>query len=534
MVRSESGFEIRWDPEGKNLRLDSPGSVIRGEPSVFEHRAAWIEESSTTATVRVWTGTATIDFASAERGLLLEPAIGPYGVAWRRFVDPDWQIEVDHMGRRIQLGDRAVDDILPVVGESGIAWIGSRALGVRVYTTIGGLDEPIQLPGELAQRLRCRRDTLFWVSEDYPDWTAWTFKNGVPRELGKNRLFSHERVHPVLREVPTVYPAEPLSPPVHWEQISIDLKPDHRTTHAFLSIGRGKALVFAGEIWDASTGHMKGLDAETWVLDIEDRTFKKTEAEGPSPRCHTPLVYDSSHHVALTFGGGAYKPETGIVILDDTWLFDTEKLEWSEVKSKQSPSPDSDVGLVFDSVAGRFVMYSRGHIWIFDAEKREWEKRTVSPGPAPRTGPSMVFDPAGNQILFWGGYIHPKYFDDTWLLDLATLAWREIREGPRPEARARSAIAFDPETRSAVVYGGVRGPHSDRFEDLWRFNFAKERWELLEASNHNSMGKRGGFFGMVKTENSGEFLLFGGRSDSKYFHNDLWRLHIGKVQEESP
>jgi hypothetical protein len=47
------------------------------------------------------------------------------------------------------------------------------------------------------------------------------------------------------------------------------------------------------------------------------------------------------------------------------------------------------------------------------------------------------------------------------------------------------------------------------------------------------MGKRGGYFGMAKGEDAGEFFIFGGRSDSLTFHHDLWRLHVGKVKEES-
>jgi hypothetical protein len=534
VISNDSKIEIRLEQSGDRRRLDTPGTVIRGEPWIHNERAAWIEETTSMATVRVWTGTATIDLATAQRGHLLDASIGPYGVAWCRFADPDWQIEVDRGGRRTLYGEPIVDDILPVVGETGIAWIGTRALGIWVYTTLGGLADPVRLPGALAQRLRCRGDTLFWVSEKHPDWIAWTFKDGVAGELGKNRLFSYERVQPVSRENPPVLPAPPLSPPVEWEKIPIDPKPDHRTTHAFLSIGEGNALVFAGEIWDASTGQMKGLDSETWILDMEERSFTKIESgAGPSPRCHTHLAYDPSRGLALTFGGGGYEPEKGIFLLNDTWLFDTRKLIWTEVATKKSPPPDSDTGLVYDPNADRFLMYSRGHVWAFDVNEREWNELVVSPGPVPRTCSSMVFDPTGNQVLLWGGYIHPKYFDDTWLLDLETGQWREIGEGPRPAARARSAIAYDPETRCAVVYGGVCGPHSERFEDLWRFDFEQEGWEFLEASNPNSMGKRGGYFGMAKGEDAGEFFIFGGRSDSLTFHHDLWRLHVGKVKEES-
>lgn len=224
--------------------------------------------------------------------------------------------------------------------------------------------------------------------------------------------------------------------------------------------------------------------------------------------------------------------------------------------------------LIFGGTGNNGVL---NDLWAFDLRGQSWKKlEPTGTPPAPRLGFDAVYDPVGQQMIVWAGQ-GAGFFNDTWALDLRTLAWRNLTPGARPRARYGSASVYDPQTRSLVqfagfteearrfqdtqrfslsnnqwtdlapagalpqirclltaaydpngkrmiVYGGQRnGP----LDDLWAFDFAARTWTELTPATRPS----GRFFASSFVDRSNRFVLFGGSTNSGN-SNETWSFNF--------
>lgn len=531
-LRIENGRRSLWLKNGNKPICLSDAAHVRGEPSIFGNRIAWIEEFDQTSAIRIWSGTESYTIKEAPRGTIQDVALGGYGIAWSEFLHGDWDIMAKPAtGLRI-FGDKGYDDIKPVVGRTGVAWIRSWGVDVTVQSTLGGRNDPVRLPGDFVEELTVKGDSLYWTDRQEENVIAWTDDGSGPREIPQGRSAIAPLFNP---KVPTDPPFSPISIqdwPVEWRQLDPTPVPWPRTTHAMTQIDKGRVFIFGGEIIHPSSRLPVSFGNDTWILDASKTCWTEVNTfVRPPPRCHIPVAFDPKRNIVLLWGGAIMDANGDVHTLGDTWQFNTNTMNWTEIEAKNSPDPKkfaNDTGLVWDAVGDRFLMYFRGEIWSYTVEDQQWEPVTANPGPSPRSAVSMIHDPEGNQLLIYGGSLHPEYMNDTWLLDLNTGQWREIVEGSHPPARVRPAFAFDSRHRRAVLYGGVRGPASNRFDDLWVFDFNKDLWICLQKANPASMGSRGGFMGMAYDPAADLFTLFAGRSALKGFHSDTWVFKLGQ------
>lgn len=79
--------------------------------------------------------------------------------------------------------------------------------------------------------------------------------------------------------------------------------------------------------------------------------------------------------------------------------------------------------------------------------------------------------------MLFGGDGQSHYLADTWIFDLKTRAWREVK-GAGPAARAGHFTAYDPQTGWVFLGGGF---HNEDLTDLWTFDSGKETWQRLKG-----------------------------------------------------
>jgi hypothetical protein len=93
--------------------------------------------------------------------------------------------------------------------------------------------------------------------------------------------------------------------------------------------------------------------------------------------------------------------------------------------------------------------------------------------PSSRESEAMAYFPPGNELVLFGGadYVIGHVFGDTWAFDRH--GWRQLHPATSPPARAESAIAYDPELRELILYGGCGlcgGAGYRLLQDTWAFN----------------------------------------------------------------
>jgi len=259
--------------------------------------------------------------------------------------------------------------------------------------------------------------------------------------------------------------------------------------------------------------------------------------------------------------------------LGDLWRFNLEALatgEWSEA-AIAGDAPEARFSHTAAFVDERLVI-STGQqtgffsdVWAFDPASDAWvEMAPNGSGPNDRYGSGFAHDPVSDRLLLSHGFTNDGRFDDTWSWGVD--GWRE--DSPvsgRPGERCLNAC--DEQIGALLLFGGQNnslpelgdtwvlvdgawhevvgpGPAPRRFPglvglggsawlfggtgegniygDLWRFDFATERWEAMPmpegpAERH--------FPGMAAIAARGEVWVFGGRGEDGDL-DDLWRLRV--------
>jgi hypothetical protein len=241
----------------------------------------------------------------------------------------------------------------------------------------------------------------------------------------------------------------------------------------------------------------------------------KNGAALPS-RADFGFVWDTNRDVAVVTGG----------ILGSTALAsDTFELDDELWVNRAIPSPParSAAAVAFDVRRGRTVVFggltSGGVVndtWEYDGAS--WVKRPVQ-GPPARSAAAMAYDlDTGLVVLVGGKGAGNADLDDTWTWD--GVSWAQIGgDGVNaPPARAAPTMAYDPERRRMVMFGGANGATGRG--DVW----------VLEDGAWRELSTTGGPEGhipMAYEPATGAMLLVGGSSPgSEGVPNTMrvWRL----------
>ena len=200
--------------------------------------------------------------------------------------------------------------------------------------------------------------------------------------------------------------------------------------------------------------------------------WRRLGEAGPGPRDHHAMVYDEARGVTLLYGGGRGLPGEQM-LLGDTWSWDGES--WT-LLGTDGPPPRATHRLVYDSSRHRVVLFGGwgedellGDTWEWDGQT--WERRATE-GPAPRFASRMAYDEAREVTVLFGGRAGGIDFGDTWEWDGA--AW-SLRTTSGPSPRNVHAMAYDRERRRVLLFGGLHD--GVRLCDLWEWT--GERWRRL-------------------------------------------------------
>ena len=200
------------------------------------------------------------------------------------------------------------------------------------------------------------------------------------------------------------------------------------------------------------------------------KTWAKVASDGPAPRDHHAVVYDSARKVFVLFGGSDADPSGRTTLFGDTWEWDGDK--WTcvaggpEAPSRAGgPSARAHVAMVYDPVHRQTLLVGSGDdaaTWAWDG--KVWAKLATG-APAERTSVRMCWDTKAKRVLLFGGAKDWTFASDTWAWD--GKAWKAVaKDGP--PGRMVHGFAFDEKRGAAVLYGG--STRDDVLGDTWEFD----------------------------------------------------------------
>jgi galactose oxidase-like protein len=220
---------------------------------------------------------------------------------------------------------------------------------------------------------------------------------------------------------------------------------------------RRNVIVLHGGTASASLNY-----GETWEWGASGWT--KRSDGGPGVRTHTQMAFDKARGRAVLFGG---QNADATVFPNDTWEWDGNT--WARAATS-GPPPRVHHAMGYDAASGRVIVFGGyqpnvadlGDAWAWNGT--QW---TQLAGSSPRTHAQLGINPAGSAPMVVGG-MTPSGPARTMLV-FEQNAWRSVNaDGPAP--RYLTAVAYDPNRRVLVMYGGGATEGMTLYADTWEYD----------------------------------------------------------------
>ncbi len=167
------------------------------------------------------------------------------------------------------------------------------------------------------------------------------------------------------------------------------------------------------------------------------------------------------------------------------------------------------IGLVLSLLANATTIYG---------QSLQWSELHAENSPPARRSHAMAFDPENRLVVMFGGYGNGSHLGDTWVFDPRTEAWNRVSTSVAPSPRAATTLVYEPQGKQLILFGGFAEGHSIVHNDTWAFTTSKAAWTNTDAASPPSARAS---YGMTYDSKRHLIVLFGGFTEQGYF-NDVW------------
>jgi parallel beta-helix repeat protein len=338
----------------------------------------------------------------------------------------------------------------------------------------------------------------------------------LPVHLDATTVAPSERLGNAESTSNTVVKIMSASPPGEWTEMHPASAPSPRTVNwmAYDSVS-DKVILFGGRI------SYYGCYNETWAYDFDTDTWTNmTQPVAPSSRFAHAMAYDSQSNRVILFGGSNQLEQ-----FSDTWAFNYEQNEWTNMNPIVAPSPRADFGMVYDSQSDRVILfggyagYDIDETWSYDFETNSWTNMNPTPRPPARFTMAIAYDIQSDRVLIFGG-AGGGLRDDMWAYDFEGNTWTEMHPAVRPPPSYGTRFSYDSHADRTVMFGGDNPDPPYYYNDTWTYDFDANVWTKIDVYPR-PFGR--GYQGMAYDSRSARSIIFGGaEGNPTVLFNDTW------------
>ena len=288
-----------------------------------------------------------------------------------------------------------------------------------------------------------------------------------------------------------------------------------------------RMFLFGGAVWE----NRYTFFDELWSYDSSTNVWTEVEyGPGPSGRFNHMMVYVPDRHQLFLFGGFSASDRIG-----DTWVYDIEANEWTQLRPQDSPSPRSDAAIAYDEANGGVILhdgYCRDDshpqdTWVYDFGENDWMLMDPEESPKPQYGHHMIYDSLNRKVVMYGGHwsyagtSQHGYSDGVWTYDYPSDTWTKVDPAISLPSRYWHTLAYDEDRGKMVVFGGS-GARDAVLDDTWLYDLSTNTWERLYTDEKPPERENSA---LVYDPVHEKFILFGGlREIGEPPLDDLWVL----------
>jgi DNA-binding transcriptional ArsR family regulator len=295
----------------------------------------------------------------------------------------------------------------------------------------------------------------------------------------------------------------------------------------FGRVGRGSAFILLAFLLAPAAGFAAGEPAGRPELLVEE-PGPSGLARGPEWRLVSTPTSPAARavHALAPLSSSARDKSGGNVLLfggsvsgafsDETWTFTYQTEEWWRLQTPTTPPARANHALAPLGPGRGILMYGgngtgRGpglaDTWIFDTAAGDWRSIPGAGGPGARVAHAMAWDPLSQKAILFGGLgENGTARNDTWAFDPLSERWSEVPATGAPSPRWRHSLAFSSAFGKVILAGGLDG-------GTYSLDLQARQWTDIKALSP----PRGQFAGSLA-----------------YFEEIGWLVHYGGAVDASP
>lgn len=170
-------------------------------------------------------------------------------------------------------------------------------------------------------------------------------------------------------------------------------------------------------------------------------------------------------------------------------------MAWSELEAPPAgfgvgggmvTNSSSGISTAFGGVSGGVLVNTT---YNYTEATNRWTPVSTPAAPTPRSDFALALDPATGTAFLFGGLTNLTTLavsNDTWTYNVQSARWSRVTPGVAPAAREAAAFAVDPTLGLAFLFGGWNQNYSSvgtiTYSDLWELNLSTETWSSVSVA----------------------------------------------------
>jgi hypothetical protein len=245
----------------------------------------------------------------------------------------------------------------------------------------------------------------------------------------------------------------------------------------------------------------------------------------PSPRDGFGMA-EIGNEKAIIFGGS-----NSDSVFDETWMYDYKKNTWTKINTIIHPSKRYDLRM--SKLTTNKILLFGGWLpsglinggyyndtWIFDLDSLTWNEIKPINNPSPREnfGLTQLID--GKVLLFGGDTVDLSLANDTWIFSIDSNNWKRILLNFNDEPpQCEGAMLAQIDTGKVLFYGGW---HYEFLNETWLFDYNLIQWIMIEPKSNSIPIANSSMSNISKNE----VVLWGGDTDSEGHYDEMWLFNL--------
>jgi len=272
-----------------------------------------------------------------------------------------------------------------------------------------------------------------------------------------------------------------------WQILSITTSPRARSNHGMVYDSKNQQIILFGGL-DTKTYDQLN---DTWIFNLNENQWTQLNiSNSPPVRSDMSFYYDDVLEALIIFGGYTLYNQ----LIDDTWCFYTQNNTWVEVNATNSPTARYGHHMIYDPVNQVSLMFG-GHnlvkfdeMWQLNSSNFEWKVLNLTNKPRARYWHNMVYNEDEEQVTIIGGRNDPyrEYLSNIWNFDIHLKEWEEIQNEVNPPRREMSSMVYHAQSKVIILFGGIEGFEFDSLSDLWVYDIENRSWREIKSSLLNN------------------------------------------------